>query len=159
MSFVSLSRVATYVAVFISAALFTSQLGAQSSGAVDCGNGSYCPRGNACLMGGLCGRIVDAVPVIVRTSFGTWCDPGFRESKLTPGKCVPGSYTACSPTVICSCEFPSGCVVVAPQRTQQIRRDVMPAHGGRSWRASPHLESREGWWPSAWPSAEASATP
>src|SRR5262245_7060068 len=151
MSFVSLSRVATCVAVFISAALFTSQLGAQSSGAVDCGNGSYCPRGNACLMGGQCGRIVDAVPVVVRTAFFTWCDPGFRASKLAPGKCVPGSYTVCSPIVICSCEFPSDCVVVAPQKTQQIRRDVVRARGGPSWRALPHLESGEVWWPAATP--------
>src|SRR5262245_27409322 len=69
MSFVSLSRVATCVAVFLSAALLlATQLLAQSSGTVDCGNGSYCPAGNACLVGGLCARMVDAVPGAVRTS-------------------------------------------------------------------------------------------
>jgi hypothetical protein len=121
MLFVYLSRVATCVSVFISAVLFATQLVAQSSGTVDCGSGYYCPRDNACLMGGQCGRIVDAAPGAVRTSFGTWCDPGLRESKLAPGKCVPGSYTQCSATVICGCEFPSSCVLVAPQRTQQFR--------------------------------------
>ncbi len=103
MPFVSLSRIAAYIVASIAAAmLLATQIVAQSSGTVDCGNGFYCPKDNACLVGGLCGRLVDAVPGAVRTSTGTWCDPGFRESKFKPGGCVPGSYTECSATVMCA---------------------------------------------------------
>ena len=159
--------------------LFAAPAAAQPANAVDCGNGYYCPADNACLVGGTCGRMVDAAPGSVQTSRGNWCDPGFRESQYQPGRCVPGSYTECPsglscppgtqcggdgtctggppPTgpmcgtgqcaagricssrgtcmntqyfqdcgngTICSksaaCEFPSGCVLVAPQRTQQL---------------------------------------
>lgn len=31
-------------------------------GVVDCGNGFHCPKGNACLLGGFCAVVVDAVP-------------------------------------------------------------------------------------------------
>jgi hypothetical protein len=176
MSLFDLSRIAVFLAPV---ALFATQVVAQS-GRVDCGNGFYCPPGNSCLVGGLCGRNVKAVPGAVKTSTGTYCDPGFRESKFRPGGCVPGKYTECSATVMCApgdtcrdgdcyaestpqgptcgelkchigricastgrcmnteyfqdcgngticskhhgCEHPSGCVLVAPQRTKQIRR-------------------------------------
>ena len=183
MPFVSLPRIAAFIVVSISAALLlATQIVAQPAGAIDCGNGFYCPRDNACLMGGLCGRLVDAVPGAVKTSAGTWCDPGFRESTFKPGGCVPGSYTECSATVMCApgdtcgtdgdchaattptgptcgklkchagricastgrcmntayfqdckngticskhagCEYPSGCVLVGPQRTKQIKKN------------------------------------
>jgi hypothetical protein len=182
MPFVSLSRIAAYIVASIAAAmLLVTQIVAQPSGTVDCNNGFYCPRDNACLVGGLCGRVVDAVPGAVRTSTGTWCDPGFRESKFKPGGCVPGSYTECSATVMCApgdtcgtdgdchaattpkgptcgklrchegricastgrcmntayfqdcgngticskhagCEHPTGCVLVGPKRTKQIKK-------------------------------------
>jgi len=55
------------------ALLLTVQSVAQPSGAVDCGNDHYCPAGNACLLGGLCSREIDAPPGSVRTSRGDWC--------------------------------------------------------------------------------------
>lgn len=146
----------------------------------DCGNGYHCPAGHACLLGGLCGQAIEAAPGSVRTSTGSWCDPGFRESTVRRGTCMPGSYTECASGLICppgtqcstdgqcsggppptgpmcgnarcaegricssrgtcmntayfqdcgngticsktaACEFPKGCVSVAPQRTRQIQ--------------------------------------
>jgi len=102
MSFIGISRFAATVAIFIATGLLlASQAVAQSSGRVDCGNGYYCPRDNACLLGGLCGRVVEAASGSVRTSTGQWCDPGARESKFTPGGCVPERYTECSKGFMC----------------------------------------------------------
>lgn len=151
---------------------------ASAQGRVDCGNGYNCPADHACLLGGLCGRMIDVAPGSVRMSNGGWCDPGFRESTVRPGRCVPGSYTECASGLICpsgtqctadggcsggpeptgpmcgnarcaegricsstgscmntayfqdcgngticsksaACEFPKGCVIVAPQRVKQ----------------------------------------
>ena len=144
----------------------------------DCGNGYHCAADQACLLGGMCGRMIDAAPGSVRMSNGNWCDPGFRESKVRSGSCVPGSYTECASGLICpsgtqcspdgqcsggppptgpmcgnarcaegricssrgtcmntayfqdcgngticsksaACEFPKGCVIVAPERVRQ----------------------------------------
>ena len=101
MSFVRLLRIPTFIVCLALALPLATRALAQSSGAVDCGNGYQCPSGNACLLGGLCALIVDAVPGSVRTSTGAWCDPGFRESKYSGGGCVPGSYTECSKGVMC----------------------------------------------------------
>lgn len=152
---------------------------AAQGAAVDCGNGMHCPAGDACLLGGLCAEMIDAVPGSVPSSSmpGYFCEPGFRESKVQPGKCIPGGYSECGngltcpsgmqcgptscvggppPTgpacggvrcaagricssrntclnpeyfhdcgngTICSrgaaCEHPSGCVIVAPERTRR----------------------------------------
>ena len=97
---VSVSRIATFIAFSIAATvLLVTQAGAQN---VACGNGMFCPRGNACLTGGLCARVVDAAPGSIKISNGTYCDPGFRESTFTPGKCVPPSYTECRAGVMCA---------------------------------------------------------
>ena len=73
-------------------------------GAVDCGNGFHCPKGNACLLGGFCAVAVDAVPGSVpsKTKPGFFCEPGFRESTVQPGKCIPGSYTECPNGLACA---------------------------------------------------------
>jgi len=68
---------------------------------VDCGNGKYCPDGNACLKDGQCGVLVDAPPGSFKTQSGTWCEPGFREHKFKPGACVPQSYSDCRNGTIC----------------------------------------------------------
>lgn len=68
---------------------------------VDCGNGHYCPPGNACLKDGLCGVTVEAPPGSFRTKTGTWCEPGFREHRFKPGACVPVSYSDCRNGTIC----------------------------------------------------------
>lgn len=145
---------------------------------VDCGNGFHCPARNACLLNGACGELVEGVPGSTRTSDGNWCEPGFRESKVQAGKCLPASYTECAGGLACptgmqcapaggctggppptgptcggmrcaagrvcstrgtclnpqyfqdcgngtictkgaACQFPSGCALVAPQRTRQ----------------------------------------
>ena len=42
------SRLAAFIAVCLAAVfLLATQIAAQPAGAVDCGNGFYCPRGNA----------------------------------------------------------------------------------------------------------------
>jgi len=99
MPFASLARIAASIAA---ALLLAAQVLAQPSGAVDCGNGHYCPAGNACLVGGMCAREVNEAPGSIRTSTGTWCDPGFRETKYPPGKCMPDSYTECTNGSICA---------------------------------------------------------
>jgi hypothetical protein len=97
---VGFTRIALSMALSIAATfLLVSQAGAQN---VACGNGMFCPRGNVCLMGGLCARVVDAAPGSIKISNGTYCDPGFRESKFTPGKCVPPSYTECRAGIMCA---------------------------------------------------------
>lgn len=71
---------------------------------VDCGNGLHCPKGNACLLGGFCGVEVDALPGSVpsRTKPGFFCEPGFRESTVQEGKCLPASYTECPNGFTCA---------------------------------------------------------
>ena len=146
---------------------------------VDCGNGSWCPAGNACLLNGQCGRIVDVLPGSVRMANSFYCDPGFHEHRYRPGSCVPPGYVDCPSGLICpppnaqcgaegkceggppvtgpmcgsaqcaegricssagscmntaifqdcgngsicsrhaACQFPKGCVAVAPERTRQ----------------------------------------
>lgn len=83
--------------------LLTAPASAQSR-VTDCGNGYHCPADHSCLLGGLCGRDVEAVAGSVRLSNGKWCDPGFRESTVTRGTCMPGSYSECANGMIC----PSG---------------------------------------------------
>jgi hypothetical protein len=62
---------------------------------VDCGNGQTCPAGNACLLNGMCARMVAEPPGAVRLSTGNFCDPGWRESTMRPGNCVPPGYIEC----------------------------------------------------------------
>jgi hypothetical protein len=70
----------------------------------DCGNGSYCPKGQACLTDGTCARILQAPPGGVRTANGQWCDRGFREHRYLPNTCSPESYIDCRGGYMC----PSG---------------------------------------------------
>ena len=104
MTFTGISRIAAaFIAVSVAAVfLIATEIVAQSSATVDCGNGFYCPRGNACLVGGLCGPEVDQPPGSVRISGGKYCDPGFREHRYRPGTCVPGSYSDCADGLTCS---------------------------------------------------------
>jgi hypothetical protein len=150
---------------------------------VACGNGAYCPPGNACLQGGLCGRYIDVVPGSLKMSNGKYCGPGFHEHKYRPGNCVPPGNIDCPngstcppPNAVCrsdgacdggppatgpickagnppcfegrvcssggtcmnpaiaqdcgngllcpktdACGFPTGCAIVAPERTKQFR--------------------------------------
>jgi hypothetical protein len=94
-------RTAALAAACVALTLLAAVRPAAQSGRVDCGNGSYCPTGNACLVGGMCGKMVDVTPGSVRTSKGTYCDPGFRESKHVAGNCIPGSYTECGDGTAC----------------------------------------------------------
>ena len=172
-------RVTAFAALLCWSVLATSAL-AQD---ISCGNGSYCPPGNACLLGGWCGRIVGVPPGSVKMSNGQWCDPGFHEHKFKPGSCVPPDYVDCPngricppPNAVCrsdgdcdggppatgpickpgaapcfegrtcssngvcmnpqvfqdcgngvlcskfaACAFPTGCEMVAPERTKQFR--------------------------------------
>lgn len=68
---------------------------------VDCGNGNWCPQGNACLIGGLCGRLVNLAPGSVRISNGTYCDPGWREHRYRPGTCLAPGYVDCTNGTMC----------------------------------------------------------
>lgn len=166
------------LAALLAGLLLAAAPAAAQNSVTDCGDGYHCPAGHACLLGGQCGRLVDAVPGSVRTSTGHWCDPGFRESTVRRGSCMPGSYSECANGTICpsgtqcsadghctggpaatgpvcgsarcaegricssrgtcmntayfqdcgngticskaaSCEFPKGCVLVAPERVRQ----------------------------------------
>ena len=98
MPFFVFVRVVSLIAALQLVALL--QVHAQS-GEVDCGNGYYCPRGNACLLGGLCAPELKEVPGAVRTSTGDWCDPGFVEHKYKPGSCVAGTYAQCTSGLSC----------------------------------------------------------
>ena len=94
-------------------AMFVLSLAAPSiaqDGVVDCGNGFHCPKGNACLLEGFCAVAVDAVPGSVpsKTTPGFFCEPGFRESTVQPGKCIPGSYTECPNGFACAPAKPLG---------------------------------------------------
>ncbi len=105
-----LSRIVILLATML-AMLWLSPAGAQQR--VDCGNGHYCPADNACLVGGLCGVMVDHPPGSTRTSTGEWCEPGMRESKVRPGGCIPNDYLdcrsgACPPGSTCGAD--GGCV-------------------------------------------------
>ena len=62
------------------------------AGSVDCGNGNYCPAGNACLLGGQCAPRVGVLPGSSRTSSGGWCPPGLRENRFAAGKCIPNAH-------------------------------------------------------------------
>jgi hypothetical protein len=114
MTFTGISRIASLIAVSVAAVfLIATEIVAQSSGTVDCGNGLYCPRGHACLVGGLCGPEIDQPPGSMRLSNGKFCDPGFREHRYRPGGCVPGSYVDCPDGFMCSpgssCAPTGGC--------------------------------------------------
>lgn len=80
----------------------------------DCGNGFHCPAGNACLINGACGELIEVVPGSTQTSTGNWCEPGFRESKVQTGKCLPESYTECASGLTCpsgmQCAPTGGCI-------------------------------------------------
>jgi hypothetical protein len=62
---------------------------------VDCGNGRFCPAGNACLMDGNCALIVQVPPGAVRMADGNYCDPGWREGFINKGRCIPPGYIEC----------------------------------------------------------------
>ena len=88
-------------------------------GAVDCGNGFHCPKGNACLLEGYCAVVIDALPGSVPSSVpGYYCEPGFRESKGQPGKCIPDSYIECPNGLACAagmqCAPGGGCTGGSP---------------------------------------------
>lgn len=87
------------IATLVLAALLATQVAAQ--GQVNCGNGSYCPPNNACLMDGQCAPLIEALPGSVRTAKGTWCGPGFREHAYMPGTCSPQSYSDCPSGLVC----------------------------------------------------------
>ena len=87
------SRIVILVATML-AMLWLSPASAQQR--VDCGNGAYCPANNACLLGGLCGVMIDRPAGSTRTSTGEWCEPGMRESRMRPGDCIPSDYVDCA---------------------------------------------------------------
>ena len=95
-----LSRVAA-VAMTILATFWMSTMPASAQKRVDCGNGYYCPPGNACLLGGLCGVMVDHLPGSTQTSTGEWCEPGLRESTTRRGTCIPSDYVDCPSGLSC----------------------------------------------------------
>jgi hypothetical protein len=177
-------RLGYSLAICIGMIFTVGQATAQQRGAKDCGNGFYCPSGQACLVSGLCGRVVDRLPGSTRTSTGEWCEPGLREHTYKRGTCIPRDYVDCPSLLSCppgyrcpgsgetacqggppatgpmcgagqcaqgricasgghcmnpqyfqdcgngticskqsACEVnPNGCVLVAPNRTKQIRR-------------------------------------
>lgn len=76
--------------------LLIGQASAQgSSQRVDCGNGSWCPQGHACLVGGQCARMVDKPPNAVETSGGLFCDPGWKVGRFKADTCIPPGYVDC----------------------------------------------------------------
>jgi len=105
-------RVAALTALFI----LSIASSAWTQDAIDCGNGLQCPTGNACLLNGLCAVERDAAPGSVesKTTPGFFCEPGFRESTVRPGKCLPGSYSECSNGMTCApgtqCAPNGGCL-------------------------------------------------
>lgn len=96
-----MSTLARWTIATLAALMTVVVLMAPAVARVDCGNGKFCPPGNACLKGDLCGEIVEAPPGSFRTKSGTWCEPGFREHQHKPGACVPLSYSDCSNGTIC----------------------------------------------------------
>ena len=94
---------------------------------VDCGNGRFCPANHACLTDGNCARVVEVPAGATRMSNGLYCDPGWREGSLNPGKCIPPGYSECSAGGMCPNDTPcapgggcSGSVATGPMcRGQQ----------------------------------------
>jgi hypothetical protein len=84
------------IAFILLMAICAAGQAAGQSGA-DCGNGYYCPSGNACLVGGLCGREVEQ-PAGSTLASGGWCQPGFRENRNNAGFCLPTTFTECGQT-------------------------------------------------------------
>lgn len=88
--------------------------------AVDCGNGSTCPSGNACLADGMCAPLLEMGKVAgaTRTSVGGWCLPGFHEHQFSPGKCVSNGRQDCPGGLSCgqgsTCSGDGGCRGGAP---------------------------------------------
>jgi hypothetical protein len=78
----------------------------------DCGNGKTCPKGYACVKGGVCGPLMEAAPGSVRLPDGSWCEPGFRKHAYV-NKCSPNDYTDCSDGMVCprgaTCRPGGGC--------------------------------------------------
>jgi hypothetical protein len=72
---------------------------------VDCGNGKWCPKGNACLLDGMCGRQIDRPPGAVTLSNGGFCDPGHHENRYRPGSCTPPGYVDCPSGLICPPQY------------------------------------------------------
>lgn len=101
------------IVLTVASTLLAIPISAQPAGSVDCGNGNYCPRGNVCLVGGLCARAADKPAGAVASSTGDWCDPGFREHKFRPGACIPDSYSECRNGLACApgmrCNTSGGC--------------------------------------------------
>lgn len=113
MTFIAFLRAGAAVAVSLSAVLvLAGPAAAQSRANVDCGNGYYCPAGNACLLGGMCAAMLDSVPGGVKTSTGEWCAPGRHENKYAPGECILDSHIECAAGVSCPvgarCSTPPG---------------------------------------------------
>ena len=97
MSGIARSAMTAVMALVVAIVFFATSALAE----VNCGNGNYCPDGNACLKGGQCGVTVEAPPGSIRTSSGTWCEPGFREHQFKPGACSPVTYSDCRNGTIC----------------------------------------------------------
>lgn len=77
---------------------------------VDCGNGNYCPAGNACLENGLCAPMIgmSQVPGAVPISGGKFCPPGEHESRLDPGLCVDDNHIDCGGGATCPIGYRCG---------------------------------------------------
>jgi hypothetical protein len=97
------------------AALFLWVLPASAQQRVDCGNGSWCPQGHACLVGNQCARMVDKPPGAVETSGGLFCDPGWTVGRYKADSCIPPGYVDCPNGNMCpgpnaQCADSGGCL-------------------------------------------------
>jgi hypothetical protein len=96
MSFTMFCRAGVASVSFLLTLAFAGPAAGQAGAKVDCGNGYYCPGGNACLANGVCGVLLGSMPPgSVKTSTGQWCAPGRRENKFSPGTCVFTSEVEC----------------------------------------------------------------
>ena len=103
MPFVSLSRIAAFIVALSRQRCFSPRRSSPNRRARSIvATASIVRRTTHAWWVDCAGDLSTRCPAPCSTSTGTWCDPGFRESKFKPGGCVPGSYTECSATVMCA---------------------------------------------------------
>jgi hypothetical protein len=63
---------------------------------VDCGNGNWCPEGNACLTGGMCAERTSTMPPgSTRLASGNYGMPGERQNRFAADKCIDIDAVEC----------------------------------------------------------------